>query len=225
MPNVLLDPAAWGVTLAQLLAATVCGGLIGFQRERQESAAGFRTHILVCVGSAIFMLVSVVVGHPNHDDGRIAAQVATGIGFLGAGTIIKHGSIVRGLTTAASLWAVAAIGLAIGFGIPSMIIAILGTLMVFLVLGYFMSFERYIGRAHNCFVSLTVNKPYQEIDRIREELALHNIELRSLEIHEGEGGVGEVSFEGRSFNRDDLNEAINAITHKSAVRNMRCEYQ
>ena len=76
------------------------------------------------------MLVSVAVGAPNHDEGRIAAQVASGIGFLGAGTIIKQGSIVRGLTTAASLWAVAAIGLAVGYGGKALVVALLGTLIV-----------------------------------------------------------------------------------------------
>lgn len=107
--------------LARLLLATILGGLIGFERESRHRAAGFRTHILVCVGSALIMLTSIYIfeihkGVADVDPSRIAAQVITGIGFLGAGTILRAGATVKGLTTAASLWAVAGIGLAVGCG-------------------------------------------------------------------------------------------------------------
>lgn len=105
----------------RLLLAAVLGGLVGFERERNNRPAGLRTHILVCVGSTLVMIVSVVgfsgeLG-PRGDQARIAAQVVSGIGFLGAGTIMRQGSAIRGLTTAASLWVVAAIGLAVGVGL------------------------------------------------------------------------------------------------------------
>ncbi|QUL98253.1 MAG: MgtC/SapB family protein [Candidatus Fermentithermobacillus carboniphilus] len=103
--------------LLPLTVAAVLGGIIGMERESIERPAGFRTHILVAVGSALVMLVSVEVysrfGNVA-DPGRIAAQVVSGIGFLGAGTILRSGLRVRGLTTAASLWAVSALGLASG---------------------------------------------------------------------------------------------------------------
>ncbi len=107
----------------RLVLALVLGGLIGLERESHGRPAGFRTHILVCVGSALVMLVSAYAfqeldtGRPGgYDPGRIAAQVISGIGFLGAGTIMREGANIRGLTTAASLWTVAGIGLTIGAG-------------------------------------------------------------------------------------------------------------
>jgi putative Mg2+ transporter-C (MgtC) family protein len=111
-------------TLERLLAAAALGSLIGFERERLLWAAGIRTHMLVCVGACLFMIVSafgfstsITQAHVILDPSRIAAQVVSGIGFLGAGAILARGEIVRGLTTAASIWTVAAIGLAVGGGL------------------------------------------------------------------------------------------------------------
>ena len=104
----------------RILLATVLGGLIGIEREIREHTAGFRTHILVSVGAAAFTVASSFgVEGTAFDPNRISAQVVTGIGFLGAGAIIRYGVSVRGLTTAASLWAVAAVGLAAGQGFYS----------------------------------------------------------------------------------------------------------
>lgn len=106
----------------RLFLATALGGIIGFEREKHNKRmAGFRTHILVSIGSALIMLISIYIfeiyaGKAPVDPARIAAGVVTGIGFLGAGTIIRSGESVRGLTTAASLWTVSGIGLAVGCG-------------------------------------------------------------------------------------------------------------
>jgi putative Mg2+ transporter-C (MgtC) family protein len=107
----------------RLVVAAVLGGLVGLERERLEWAAGMRTHALVSLGSALFMVVSIFgfydILNERHvilDPSRVAAQVASGIGFIGAGTIILRREIVKGLTTAASIWAVAAVGLAVGGG-------------------------------------------------------------------------------------------------------------
>ena len=108
--------------LVRLIMAAILGGLVGFEREtHNKRTAGFRTHILVCLGSALIMLTSIYmfISYGNStpvDPGRIAAGVVTGIGFLGAGTIIRSRVSVTGLTTAASLWTVAGIGLAVGCG-------------------------------------------------------------------------------------------------------------
>ncbi len=109
------------VVLFRLVFAAVLSGVIGFEREFHGRAAGFRTHILLCIGSTLVMLTSmhifdVYYGKVAVDPARIAAGVVTGIGFLGAGTIMHSRSAVRGLTTAASLWVVAALGLAVGSG-------------------------------------------------------------------------------------------------------------
>src|SRR5213076_716975 len=120
------DPSLhWADALLRLAVAAGLGGAVGFERELREREAGFRTHMLVSVGSALFTLASaygfrdfLVHGGSvvRADPTRIAAQIVTGIGFLGAGAIIRQGLSVRGLTTAATLWVVAAIGLATGAG-------------------------------------------------------------------------------------------------------------
>ena len=112
----------WEIAVRLVLAAAL-GSFIGFERERLLWAAGIRTHMVVCVGACLVMIVSaygfqgVLNEHVILDPSRVAAQVVSGIGFLGAGSILLRGSVVRGLTTAASIWTVAAIGLAIGGGL------------------------------------------------------------------------------------------------------------
>jgi putative Mg2+ transporter-C (MgtC) family protein len=107
----------------RLLLSAVLGAVIGYEREIHDHPAGMRTHLLVALGSAAFTVISIYgftnTGIPNEaptDPSRVAAQIVTGIGFLGAGAIIKYGTSVRGLTTAASLWATAAVGMAVGAG-------------------------------------------------------------------------------------------------------------
>jgi len=123
--------------------AAVLGGIIGLEREYREKAAGFRTHFLVALGSALFMILSqygfdaAIREMPNvsFDPSRIASQVVTGIGFIGAGTIIFQKNVVRGLTTAAGIWVTAAIGLACGTGLY--VLAAVSTLLVLIGLEAF----------------------------------------------------------------------------------------
>ena len=113
----------------RLAVAMLLGGLIGIEREYRAKDAGFRTHFLVALGSALFCIVSQFgFGFELKDSSRVAAQVVSGIGFLGAGTIIFQKNVVRGLTTAAGLWVTAAIGLACGTGM--FIAAVMTTIMV-----------------------------------------------------------------------------------------------
>lgn len=123
--------------IIRLLVACVLGGVIGFEREHVHRPAGLRTHILVCLGSALVMITSEYVyskfsASVNVDPARLGAQVISGIGFLGAGTIIKEGVSVKGLTTAASLWAVSCVGIAVGIGFYSGAFA--ATVIMFLTL-------------------------------------------------------------------------------------------
>lgn len=139
-----------GEMVMRLLLAAVLGGIVGMERGSGDRPAGFRTHILVCAGSALIMLVSmygfegfekVPFEYPkNRDSARIAAQVVSGIGFLGAGTILHEGITVRGLTTAASLWMISAIGLAAGAGMYS--ISVAATIITFMTLTTFHSVEK-----------------------------------------------------------------------------------
>lgn len=108
-----------GQMTMRLLVSAFLGGIIGFEREKSNRPAGFRTHILVTLGSTLMALISIYALNPmtnDNDPMRLAAQVVSGIGFLGAGTVIKDGSTVRGLTTAAGIWVCGGIGLAVGVG-------------------------------------------------------------------------------------------------------------
>lgn len=110
------------VAILRLFFSLVAGAAIGLERSKKREYAGLRTHILICLGSTLLMILSIWIpeeylGAKNGDPGRIAAQVVSGIGFLGAGSIIRLGNTIKGLTTAASLWFVAAIGLAVGAGL------------------------------------------------------------------------------------------------------------
>lgn len=126
-------------TTLRLVIACLLGGVIGFERENTRRPAGLRTHILVCVGACLVMIISEYFrdfrGYVNTDPTRLGAQVISGIGFLGAGTIIREGLEVKGLTTAAGIWAVACVGLAVGGGfyLGAIITTILisGTLVLF----------------------------------------------------------------------------------------------
>src|SRR4051812_40643143 len=134
----------------RLVAALLAGGLIGLERSYRGRAAGFRTHALVCIASSMLMLVTVYESHWFHlvtagarvaiDPTRMGQGIMTGIGFLGAGVIVKEGLTVRGLTTAASIWVTAAIGIltGIGFYLP----ALVGTVATILVLSAFRAIER-----------------------------------------------------------------------------------
>jgi putative Mg2+ transporter-C (MgtC) family protein len=132
----------WGANLARLALAAALGGAIGFERELRDREAGLRTHMLVSLGSALFTIVSAYGFHEfltsgdqvvRFDPTRIAAQIVTGIGFLGAGAIIRQGISVRGLTTAATLWVAAAIGMATGAGYYSG--AVVGTVVTLVAVG------------------------------------------------------------------------------------------
>jgi len=117
----------------RLLVATVLGGLVGYERERTGKPAGVRTHGMVCLGAALFTVVSVY-GFGAGDPSRLAAQVVTGIGFLGAGAILHQRHSIHGLTTAASLWVTAAVGIAMGVGMIAM--SLVTALLIFLLLRF-----------------------------------------------------------------------------------------
>ena len=176
------------VVLQRLLIITAVAGAIGYERERHGRAAGFRTHILVGIGSCLMMLTGLylmdtLAGRATLDPTRIAAQVVSGIGFLGAGTILRFRASVRGLTTAASLWAVGGIGLAVGAGFLHG--AILTGLIVLIVLFGFSQLERTMRRGWYQTLVIDTSGSATDLVRIRGLLADYDIEIRDLEIKEG----------------------------------------
>jgi len=175
------------ITLAlRLLAAAGLGALIGLERETHGRSAGLRTQLLVALGSATAMIVSLHFAHVfgagdqglavNIDPARVAYGVMTGIGFLGAGTIIRYGPGVRGLTTAASLWCTAAVGLACGFGMYG--IALLTTGIVLFALYILAAVDRLIPtRQTRAIVAELPAGGDVNIDRIRQLLARHKVRI------------------------------------------------
>ena len=185
----------------RLVLATVLGGMVGIERGKGDRPAGLRTHVLVCVGSTLFMLVSIfgfgdtTPVHTTVDDlgvrrdsARIAAQVVSGIGFLGAGTIIHEGLSVKGLTTAATMWMVSAIGLAVGSGMY--IVSIASTILTLVVLTVLHSWEKQIGlrgkTATRLIVARVQNRPGIITD-VTNYLTINGVKLKSLNVKSGEG--------------------------------------
>lgn len=132
----------------RLTAGLVLGAVIGFERELHRQPAGFRTHSLVALGAALFTIVSAYgFTGDSVDPTRIAAQIVSGIGFIGAGTILQYRGNIRGLTTAASLWSVAAIGTAAGSGL--IVMAVVGTILILVVLAVLDRIEAFATRRLN----------------------------------------------------------------------------
>lgn len=143
----MIEPNAWIIDLNEIIRlvfALIVGGLIGIERELRYKAAGLRTMMLICVGSTLFTMFSIRLGGPN-DPVRIAAQIVSGVGFLGAGVIMHLRGEVRGITTAASIWAAAALGIGIGAGYL-LFVGIAATLLIF-VTAVLPWFERQIVRS------------------------------------------------------------------------------
>lgn len=183
--------------ILRLVVAAILGGIVGIERGSGDRPAGLRTHILVCVGSTLFMLVSLygfddvnpLLTHVEEDIGqrrdsaRIAAQVVSGIGFLGAGTILHEGLTIRGLTTAASLWMVSAIGLAVGSGMY--FLSGVATLLTMITLVSLHTWEkRYAvnSRTDRRFVRvITTNRP-NAITDVTGYLSANGMQVKSLNV-------------------------------------------
>lgn len=192
----------------RLLLAIALGGLIGLERETREKPAGFRTNTLICVGSAMMMILSGLVFQgktPANDLTRIAAGVITGMGFIGAGTIIQARGIVYGLTTAATLWAVAGLGLVVGAGYY--LVAVIFTFLVIITLILFGKIEEKFIKKQLYHYELKTKKP--------RELALH---LRKLASSTG------IALEGFQLKKEDNLSAISFFFSSSKEKEQKFHY-
>jgi len=168
--------------MLRLLVSLLLGAVIGLERERQERAAGLRTVTMVSLGSCLFTIVGAY-GFSQTDPSRVAAQIVTGIGFLGAGTIFLRKDLVRGLTTAATIWATAAIGMAAATA--QYFEAVFTTLLILAVLMVLKPIERrFFKRPNEASVSLVVPRSDAEIERVRAALGGIGAFPVSLRIHE-----------------------------------------
>lgn len=189
----------------RLAVAMLLGGVIGFEREWRAKDAGFRTHFLVALGSALFCIVSQYgFGFDLKDSSRVAAQVVSGIGFLGAGTIIFQKNVVRGLTTAAGLWVTAAIGLACGTGM--WVAAIATTLMMLIGLEVLSAL---IPRMSTSVVVLSFSATSQEsVKKAVKEIRRNSVDIMTYELKErktSQGAIFEANLSVR-MKRDNGSE-------------------
>ncbi|HEX5881965.1 MAG TPA: MgtC/SapB family protein [Actinomycetota bacterium] len=172
--------------LGRLVVAAALGGAIGAERELNDQAAGLRTHMLLTIGACLFTLISAYGfgGGIGTDPSRLAAQIVTGIGFLGGGAIVRHGLTVKGLTTAASIWATASVGVAVGAGDY-----VLGVGGAALVVGTLFGLRRVSATLQRWGVSreeyVLATRPGLDVQRIVEALRGERVDLRGLDREMG----------------------------------------
>ncbi|MHB8286565.1 MAG: MgtC/SapB family protein [Caulobacteraceae bacterium] len=177
----------------RLLVAAALGSVVGFERERILWSAGIRTHMLVSVGSCLLMIVSaygfqhaLMMPHVVLDPSRIAAQVVSGIGFLGAGSILARGQVVRGLTTAASVWAVAAIGLATGGGL--FFAAAVSTVIILVILAGLKPLEEaYRAKIQSCRFDISTERGMLSMDGLPKQLGVRATQVKRILIQDEDG--------------------------------------
>ena len=165
--------------LLPCILAIIFGGLIGFQREKAERPAGLRTHALVCLGSTVFTLISYLGFSSLYgvDPSRIAAGIVTGIGFIGAGVIFRQGPLVKGVTTAASIWVVASVGMALGTKLYYL--ALLVTILGFITLSILKYIEDKVIKLPNYLVRITTSENFTDINKIIILLKKMSINIKS----------------------------------------------
>lgn len=177
--------------IARLLLALVCGALLGYERERHGISAGLRTNLLVCLGSALMMIISKNFFYAQGDiamnidvgldPSRIAAQIVTGVGFLGAGVIIKDKGSIRGLTTAATLWLNAAVGMAAGLGM--VVIPVACTVIGLVSLTILKTIQKKVRRDIYEAVNITCSDFEHSLDQLTEFFARQNFTVEKVSLH------------------------------------------
>lgn len=204
-------------TVTRLLVAALLGSLIGFERERLLWAAGMRTHMLVAVGACLVMIVSaygfehvIRQDHVSLDPSRIAAQVVSGIGFLGAGAIMMRAEVVRGLTTAASIWTVAAIGLASGGGL--FFAASVSTAIILAILVIMKPLETmYHARVQSCVLTITSERGALNPDDLKAHLGIHGGQIAQLVTTIDTEGLDRTTVQLIRVSRNDIRAAMGRL--------------
>lgn len=205
------------VYLVPIAVAALAGGMIGIEREYRDKSAGFRTMILIAIGTALFTILSVKLGAGEKESTRIAASIVTGIGFLGAGVIMKDGTIIRGITTAASIWLVAALGMAAGVGQYEMVGVV--TTVALIILWLFPPFERWIDRLHEFItIYITVKNTDAAEDNILDifdECGIKVVDIRRSVLEKGER-ILEIKANLNSKKHKALSEIL--VAEKGIIR-------
>lgn len=186
--------------MLRMLLAAVCGGVIGYERSRRRKEAGLRTHIIVAVGAALLMIVSkygfvdiLEIPGMRVDASRVAANVITGISFLGAGVIFVREASIKGLTTAAGLWAMAGVGLAIGAGMYE--VGIFSTALLILIQTFTRgNLQKLDGVVYET-VAITYKDAPDELEELKKQLKARNIVIHHIQMEKLEDGAVKVELE------------------------------
>ncbi|MBS1495239.1 MAG: MgtC/SapB family protein [Bacteroidetes bacterium] len=214
----------WTEMLIRLALAAILGASVGLERERKERAAGLRTHMMVCIGSALAMLVSTygfadVLGTPNVslDPSRVAAQVISGIGFIGGGTILfLRQNIVKGLTTASGLWTVAAIGLAAGGGMY--LAAFVTTLFAIFILWMLHPVERRFSRRFQSkAIRLTVDDKAKSAEVVNKIIHNDNLDIQSCNVDRHDSNYI-ISFKFKNLDKKELKAMIGEFQSDAGIK-------
>lgn len=190
---------AWDILL-RMMSAMLVGAIIGTEREFTHRPAGMRTHMLVALGSCVVMITSQMIFHQYRafgatpDPARLSAQVITGVGFLGAGTILKEGPSIKGLTTAASVWAVACLGIAVGGGYYAL--GILGTVGMIVILVLFEWLQEKLMRERYALYlfSVSCSDVVSMLERINQLATECDASLKAIQVDGKEDGEVEITF-------------------------------
>lgn len=218
---------------ARVIVACLCGGCIGAERSKRFKEAGVRTHIIVCCASALMMMVSkyafadlttaagdTLFGTKGVDASRIASQVISGISFLGAGVIFKHGASVKGLTTAAGLWATAGIGLAIGAGMYP--VAVFTTIMMVVLQILMHRFVIGADAMSNCRMQFTVEDKEQFFDDFDEFIRNRKMQIVSTKIVHSVDGYVSYDVQVRTSREIDIGALNHFLSEYGEVRDFSC---
>ena len=203
--------------LLQLLLAVVFGGAIGLERELSGKPAGLRTNILICIGATFFTVLSLHLASTRGDPGRVAAQILPGIGFIGAGTILHMRGAVTGLTSAATLWVVAAIGMSLGSG--AYVEAVGATLLVLVVLGGLRPLERLIAlRSSQSHLTIHARPEATTVEDLESVVRAAGLDIERISFHrENVDMVVDLELRGPRRLHD---QALIAVVHHPSVRSV-----
>lgn len=213
--------------LVRLLIACVCGCVIGVERSFRQKEAGIRTHVILALGAALMMIVSkygffdLVAQNVDADGSRIASNIVTGISFLGAGVIFVRGGSIKGLTTAAGIWATAGIGMALGAGMYTIgISCTVGMIIIQLLLHKFMPFSE---NMETNIITIKVSESSQGLDQITDELTKAGILVTGIRFKKQDNGITKAELTVRTKKKTSMKTVLELINSNEAIQEFSLE--